>query len=88
LGKTHQALGEYDKAIFLFDKAINRFGINVFLLNSLGECYFNLRKFKEALVAWEKSLEIKPDQPRIKEKVESIREKKIRLYEKNLSANN
>jgi GWxTD domain-containing protein len=77
LGKTHQALGEYDKAIFLFDKAINRFGINVFLLNSLGECYFNLRKFKEALVAWEKSLEIKPDQSRIKEKVESIRMKKI-----------
>jgi tetratricopeptide (TPR) repeat protein len=79
LGKTHQALGEYDKAIVLFDKAIDRFGINVFLLNSLGECYFNLRKFKEALVAWEKSLNIKPDQPGVKEKVKSIRDKKIRM---------
>jgi GWxTD domain-containing protein len=42
LGKTYHALGEFDKAIFLFDKAIDRFGINIFLLNSLGDCYFNL----------------------------------------------
>jgi tetratricopeptide (TPR) repeat protein len=76
LGRTCQALGELDRAIFFFDKAIDRFGINIFLLNSLGECYFRLRMLKEALAAWEKSLEIKPDQPRIKEKIESIREKK------------
>jgi len=76
LGKTHHALGEFDKAIFLFDKAIDRFGVNIFLLNSLGDCYFNLRKLREALAAWEKSLEIMPDQPQIKEKVLSIREKK------------
>ncbi len=76
LGRTCQALGELDRAIFFFDKAIDRFGINIFLLNSLGECYFRLRMLKEALAAWEKSLEIKPDQPRIKEKVEFIREKK------------
>ncbi len=76
LGRTCQALGELDRAIFFFDKAIDRFGINIFLLNSLGECYFRLRMLKEALAAWKKSLEIKPDQPRIKEKIESIREKK------------
>jgi GWxTD domain-containing protein len=77
LGRTCQALGEWDRAVFFFDKAINRFGINIFLLNSLGDCYFSLRMLKEAKATWEKSLEIKPDQPRIKEKVESIREKKL-----------
>jgi GWxTD domain-containing protein len=76
LGKTHHALGEFDKAIFLFDKAIDRFGVNIFLLNSLGDCYFNLGKLRDALAAWGKSLEIMPDQPQLKEKVLSIREKK------------
>ncbi len=76
LGKSHQALGEYYKAIFILDKAINRFGNNIFLLNSLGECYFSLRKFKEALTALEKSLELKDDQPEIKDMVELIREKR------------
>lgn len=76
LGKTHNALGEYDKAIFILDRAINRFGNNIFLLNSLGECYFRLRKFKEALAALEKSLELKTDQPEIKDMVELIREKR------------
>ena len=76
MGKTYHALGEFNKAIFLFDKAIDRFGVNIFLLNSLGDCYFNLGKLREALAAWGKSLEIMPDQPQIKEKVLSIREKK------------
>lgn len=76
LGKIHKALGEYDKAIFILDKAINRFGNNIFLLNSLGESYFSLRKFKEALAALEKSLELKDDQPEIKDMVELIREKR------------
>lgn len=76
LGKTHKALGEYDKAIFILDRTINRFGNNIFLLNSLGECYFRLRRFKEALAALEKSLELKIDQPEIKDMVELIREKR------------
>jgi tetratricopeptide (TPR) repeat protein len=76
LGKTHKALGEYDKAIFILDRTINRFGNNIFLLNSLGECYLRLRKFKEALAALEKSLELKTDQPEIKDMVELIKEKR------------
>lgn len=75
LGKTHRVLGEFDKAIFLFNEVIERFGINTIILNSLGDCYFNLGKRGEALAAWEKSLEIMPDQPQIKERIESIKKK-------------
>jgi tetratricopeptide (TPR) repeat protein len=31
-------------------------------LNSVGECFYRLGNIKEALIAWEKSLEINPDQ--------------------------
>ncbi|MDH4220454.1 MAG: GWxTD domain-containing protein [Candidatus Aminicenantes bacterium] len=76
LGKSHQSLSEFDKAITVYDHAISHFGINVNLLNSLGDCYQALGKTAEALMAWNKSLEINPDQPEIKEKVDSV--KKIR----------
>ena len=73
LGKSHQALGEYDKAVEVYDKAISHFGIDVNLLNPLGECYFRLGFTDEALAAWEKSLEVIPNQPEIKKIVEDIR---------------
>jgi len=73
LGKAHQALGEFNQAVSLYHKAISHFGININLLNSLGECYFRLGIIEEALAAWEKSLEINPQQPEIQEKVKSIK---------------
>jgi tetratricopeptide (TPR) repeat protein len=50
-------------------------GTNLLILNSIGECYFNLGNIEEALIAWERSLEIDPNQGVIEEKVKSIREK-------------
>lgn len=73
LGKSHQFLGEFNQAASFYDKAISHFGININLLNSLGECHYQLGNSKEALAAWQKSLEISPNQPEIKKKVESIR---------------
>lgn len=72
LGKSHQALGEFDQAVSLYNEAISHFGINFYLLNSLGECYYSLGSIDEALAAWEKSLEINPKQPEIKEKLKAI----------------
>jgi hypothetical protein len=50
-------------------------GTNLLILNSIGECYFRLGNIDEALIAWEKSLEIDSNQVDIKEKVKSIKEK-------------
>ncbi len=74
LGIGHQSLGEYDKSISVFNKAISHFGINFNLLNTLGESYFRAGSLDEALAAWEKSLEINPDQPEIKKNIEAIKE--------------
>lgn len=76
MGKAYQNLGQLGKAVEIFNKAIPHYGINMGLLNSLGECYFQLGETLEALAAWEKSLEINPDQPRIRKNVEAIKEKK------------
>jgi tetratricopeptide (TPR) repeat protein len=75
LGKSHQALGEFDQAIAVFNKALSRYGINSNLLNSIGECYYSLGIWDEALAAWEKSLEINDDQPDVEEKVKTLKKK-------------
>ena len=75
-GKSAQARGDFAEAILHFREAISHFGLNIFLLNALGECYFNLNNKPEARAAWEKSLEINPDQPQIQEKLSSLKGKK------------
>lgn len=73
LGKSHQALGKYDEAISTYQEAMSRYGINIVLLNSLGDCYDRLGLKDKALAAWQKSVELKPDQPEIKTKIEKIK---------------
>lgn len=75
LGQAYQNLGEWNRAIEVFDGAASHFGINAPLLNALGECYFRLGRVRDALAVWEKSLEMLPDQPQIKKQVEAIKEK-------------
>ncbi|MFC2164786.1 tetratricopeptide repeat protein [Acidobacteriota bacterium] len=75
LGKAHQAMAEYDRAITLYNKAITSHGVNIYLLNALGECYNTLGDTEEAIAAWEKSLEIRPDQQDIQTKVKALKEK-------------
>lgn len=76
LGKAYQNSGQLDKALVMFDRALSNYGFNINLLNSIGECYFNMGEPDEALNAWEKSLEINPDQPEIQKKVKALRQKK------------
>ena len=75
-GQVHQKLGEFARALEIFDQAVSHFGINASLLNAIGECYFQSGKPKEALAAWEKSLQINPNQPEIKKKADALKEKK------------
>jgi tetratricopeptide (TPR) repeat protein len=74
LGQSHQALGEFAKAIQYYNEGVDNFGVNVSLLNALGECYLSLGEREEALVAFQKSLEIDPDQPKVKELLDGLKQ--------------
>lgn len=76
LGQACQALGEFDDAISNYKDYLSHYGTNLHVLNSIGECYYRLGNNAEALVAWEKSLELNPEQEKIKKIVETIRGKK------------
>jgi GWxTD domain-containing protein len=76
MGKAYENREEFRKAVEVFDKAISAYGLNINLLNSIGECHFRLGERNEALAAWQKSLEMSPDQPQIKKIVEALKEKK------------
>ncbi|MEW6455566.1 MAG: GWxTD domain-containing protein [Acidobacteriota bacterium] len=76
LGRSCQALGELEEAISYYKEYLSHFGTNIPILNSIGECYYKLGRKEEALVAWEKSLEINPKQEDIKKIVESLKGKK------------
>lgn len=75
LGKSWQKLGQWTKAIEVYDQAVDRFGTNPHLLNALGDCYFALDRKEEARVVWEKSLELNANQPEIKKKLSLLKEK-------------
>lgn len=74
LGRSAQARSDYASAIHLYREAISHFGLNTNLLNLIGECYFQLKNFSEARAAWEKSLEINPDQLQIQKNLNSLKE--------------
>lgn len=73
LGKSYQALGEFQSAIAVYNQAISHYGLNINLLNSLGECYYRLGSYEKALSSWEKSLEINPQQSEILKKIKTIK---------------
>lgn len=74
-GRAFYHLGEFQKAIEVLDRAVNTYGNNIVLLNLIGDCYLGQGKKAEALAIWEKSLEIMPDQPEIKQKIQAARRK-------------
>ncbi|MEW5900461.1 MAG: tetratricopeptide repeat protein [Acidobacteriota bacterium] len=80
-GQSCKVLAELEAAISYYKDYLSHFGANVQILNAIGECYDQLGNTPEALVAFEKSLEIGPDQEKIKKtRIQSgaKSEKKIR----------
>jgi len=75
LGRAHQGLGEYEEAISFYQKFTSHQGASFGVLNSIGECSFQMGDLNEAVRTWEKSLEINPDQPEIKQKIEKIKKR-------------
>ncbi|MDH4220677.1 MAG: GWxTD domain-containing protein [Candidatus Aminicenantes bacterium] len=72
LGQASKEMGKFEEAIDFFQKGLSHKGNVVEVLNSLGECHFKLGHNEQALRAWEKSLEINPNQEKIKKFVERL----------------
>jgi len=75
LGQACHALGEYQEAAAYYASYLARFGANIDILNYLGTCYFQLGNTAEALKAWTKSLELNPNQEKLKALVDSLKKK-------------
>lgn len=76
LGQSCQALGQFEQAISYYKDYLSYYGTNLQVLNSIGECYYKVGNKEEALIAWEKSLELNPKQEKLKNLVQSIKEKR------------
>jgi GWxTD domain-containing protein len=75
LGRASENVGELEEAIGFYEKGLSQKGDVVAVLNSIGDCYFKLGNQKQALRAWEKSLEISPNQEQIKKIIDQLKEK-------------
>lgn len=76
LGYSYANLGKYQEAITHFKAHLAHFGTNIKILNAIGECYFKLGEYAEALVAWERSLELFPDQKNLKALIKEAKKNK------------
>lgn len=75
LGQSCHALGQFQEALTHYTAYLSRFGMNIDILNYLGTCYYQLGNKEEALKAWTKSLELSPNQEKIKNLVDSLKKK-------------
>ncbi|MGZ5440149.1 MAG: tetratricopeptide repeat protein, partial [Candidatus Aminicenantales bacterium] len=66
---------EYQEAATYYASYLARFGANIDILNYLGTCQFQLGNTAEALKAWAKSLELNPNQEKLKALVDSLKKK-------------
>lgn len=75
-GQAFQALGKYQEAAACYEEYMSHFGLNINLLNNLGDCYYRLGDFSKALAAWERSLKVNPHQENIKKMVDLLKQRK------------
>ncbi len=73
LGEAAKRIGEAEEAIRYYQKALTQKGNVVEILNSIGSCYLELGNIEEALRAWDKSLEIHPDQSAIRDAINKLK---------------
>jgi len=74
-GTIYRASGLPEKAVAVLDRAVAQYGVNAALLNELGASHAVLGHIDQALAAWEKSLELSPDQPDLRKAVEALKKK-------------
>jgi GWxTD domain-containing protein len=76
LGDVSRALGEYAEAIVYYRDYLGHFGMNIAVLNGIGHSELKLGNTDGALYAFEKSLELNPNQEELRALVKSLKEKK------------
>jgi GWxTD domain-containing protein len=76
LATAYRKVNQFERALNVIDQAIAHYGININILNLAGDCHLQLGQRVEALQAFQKSLELVPNQPEIQRLVESLKEKK------------
>jgi len=74
-GQALLEAGKYEQAINALDKAVKHYGTDINLLNLIGECYLKAGRKEEAMAVWQKSLELNPEQPELKKKLEAAKKK-------------
>lgn len=75
LGRASQGLELYEEAIGYYRTFMQHEGVNYEILNAVGQCYSGIGQTEEAVRAWERSLEIYPDQPEIRKILENLKQK-------------
>ena len=75
-GRAAMGAGKLERAIELFNRSMAHYGVNAYLLNAIGDCYFGLGKFEEARAAWETSLGLSPEQPDVKKRLETLKNRR------------
>ena len=75
LGQASQALGELAEAVGYYKDYLNRMGTSIEVLNSIGDCYAQLGDRDNALVAWQKSLDLNPNQESVRARVNALKAK-------------
>jgi len=75
-GEALRKSGDFARAVEVLDQAVTHYGVNASLLNAIGESYLGLGKRAEALASFEKSLQLSPEQPEVRKKVEELRKGK------------
>lgn len=73
LGQASQGLGQFEEAIQYYKNFLEYYGTNINILNSIGDCYVKLGDKEEALVAWERSLELEPGQAKLKARIKALK---------------
>lgn len=68
--------GELDGAVAALERAVGRYGANAVLMNLMGECLIDLGKVPEALAALERSLQLSPDQPSVRARIDELKKRK------------
>jgi GWxTD domain-containing protein len=73
LGKSSQEVKTLEEAISYFHRALTLRGNSTEVLNSLGVCYYEIGDKEQAILAWEKSLEVNTDQEKIQKLIEAVK---------------
>ena len=75
LGQASEGTEAFRDAIVFYQKALDIQGGIADVLNRIGECWLRLGDKEAAIRAWQKSLEINPDQDALRTRIKTIREK-------------